>query len=526
MIVFSFLIIMFLALVYCVKVPDQFRSETKILIIPPSVSEGMVRSTVNVNTRDRLRAIEQDTISRTRLRSVINSIGVARLGFEGMTEDDMLGKMKSRIELEIEKNPDRNPERNVNTFYLSFLHEDPKVAQEVTSSLGAMFIGENIKLREAVTQETSMFLETQMEETKVRLEQQEEKLKNYKLRFTGELPQQEGANLSRLQRLQDQIKTNTDAVARLQDRKSFLESQLNAIAKSLQTESGGEPSADQLIPVSLFAELAARKKKLEEANRKYTERHPAVVQARWEVEQAEAQIAEARKQAKKGGSTGGGVPAGGLKNLNPEMAEVQRLRQQIAQVDMDINALNREKTNAARMIDQIQFKVDRLPQREQEMISLTRDYEKIKKTYDELLDKKLKANISRNLEENQKGERFQVVEPAGLPVRPAKPDRLQVFLLALLASIVIGVGGPFLLEMMDPTLRGAKEFRSFFDVPILASLPVIQDDQYKRRIAFRTMALRFGLLSMGGAYAIFLVIYGGKVVSIMQNIMATIGGKN
>ena len=55
------------------------------------------------------------------------------------------------------------------------------------------------------------------------------------------------------------------------------------------------------------------------------------------------------------------------------------------------------------------------------MISLTRDYDNIKKSYDELLRKKLKANISENLEENQKGERFQVLEPAAS--RPSPPSR-------------------------------------------------------------------------------------------------------
>ena len=523
LIIFSFLIILLLALVYCVLVPDLYRSQTKILIIPPTVAEGMVRSTVNVSTRDRLMAIQQDTFSRTRLLGVINSIGMARLGFEATTEEEMLGKMKNRIELEIEKNPERNPERNVNTFVLSFLHEDPKVAQDVTSSLGALFIGENIKLREAVTQETSMFLEAQLEETRIRLEQQEERLKNYKLRFGGELPQQEGANLSRLQRLQDQIKNNTDAIARLQDRKTFLESQLATIARGLQGNAGDGSSLDQMVPLNLLADLEARKKKLEEVSRKYTERHPAVVQARWEVEQTEAQIAEARKEAKKGGA-GGGSPTTGLQRLSPEMAEVQRLRTQISQVDLEINALKRENANASRMIDQIQYRVDRLPQREQEMISLTRDYDKIKKSYDDLLDKKLKANISRNLEENQKGERFQVVEPANLPGRPSEPNRLKVILLALMGSVAVGIGGAFLLEVTDPKLRGSKEFRHYFDIPILASLPVIQDDHYRRRVAFRTAAIKGGLFSILGAYALFLVIYGGKVFSIINTIVSSIGG--
>ena len=78
--------------------------------------------------------------------------------------------------------------------------------------------------------------------------------------------------------------------------------------------------------------------------------------------------------------------------------------------------------------------------------------------------------------------------------------------LALLASLVIGVGGAFGLEMLDPTLRGSREFKNFFDMPILACLPVIQDDRLKRRIAVRRAAVIGGLVSIMGAYLVFLVL--------------------
>jgi hypothetical protein len=98
--------------------------------------------------------------------------------------------------------------------------------------------------------------------------------------------------------------------------------------------------------------------------------------------------------------------------------------------------------------------------------------------------------------------------------------------LGLLVSIVVGVGGAFGLEMLDPTLRGSREFKNFFDMPILACLPVIQDDRLKRLIAKRRAAVVGGLVSIMGAYLVFLVINGQKVQSILQAIGASIGGEN
>ena len=202
-----------------------------------------------------------------------------------------------------------------------------------------------------------------------------------------------------------------------------------------------------------------RRKKLEELSEKYTPLHPAVVQARWEVEQLEEKIANQRRSAK---NTEGGLrtPRPSISLRTGKVPRSARLRDQIAAIDLEIVALKRESANTVRTIDQIQHKVERLPQREQEMISLSRDYDNIKKSYDELLAKKLDSQISQKLEEKQKGEQFQVLEPADLPTRPAKPNRLKVLGLALLASLVIGVGGPFALEMLDPDVAGIRRSSS------------------------------------------------------------------
>lgn len=198
--------------------------------------------------------------------------------------------------------------------------------------------------------------------------------------------------------------------------------------------------------------------------------------------------------------------------------ELRRLREKVVAIDLELKTKKRENEKSAQAIETLQSKVERLPQREQELISLTRDYGNIKGSYDELLKKKLQSNIFENLEEQQQGEQFQVVEPPVLPTQPYQPDRLKILALALMASLVIGVGGAIGLEMVDPTLRGSADFKGFFDMPVLATLPVIQDDRYRRGIAVRRAAVIGGLVSILCAYLVFLGIHGAKVLSIFQSI--------
>jgi len=533
MILFSVLIVLFGATVYCVLTPDQYRSIVKIRIIPPAVPEGMVRSNVGDSSGDRLYIIRQDILSKPRLLGLINEMGISTLGFNEKSADAMVETMRERIIVGIDSRkkintiPGSKIDLDPNIFILSFAHEKSQVARDVASRLASSLVGENIKSRETVTQETTEFLGSQLEETRIRLEQQEEKMKRYKLQFGGELPQQEQANLNRLQRLQDQIKNNSDSIARLQDRKIFIETQISNMERNIRAFENQDPfesvgSATQASPGSLLSELAMRRKKLEELSEKFTPLHPAVVQARWEVQRLEEQIRKLRQSSK----NTKGVSSPDLQQTTWESAESQRLHAQVAAIDLEIVALKRESANTARTIDQIQSKMERLPQREQEMISLTRDYDNLKTSYSELLKKKLESRISGKLEENQKGEQFQILEPANLPSAPFKPERLKVLGLALLASLVLGAGGSIGLEMMDPTLRGSREFKNFFDLPILASLPVIRDDRFKHRIVVRRRAVVGGLVSILGAYVIFLTLHGEKVLSILQTIGFSIGGKN
>ena len=526
-ILLSVLLIHIGSVVYCVVAPDLYQSTMKLLVIPPAVSEGMVRSTANIEYKDRLKMLQQDILSSPRLLAVISEMGLFKEESRKMSSNAMVSKVRKRIDMQDE---------GKNSFILFFQHENPEVAMRVTSRLGSFFVEENIRSREATAQETSKFLADEVQETRNRLEVQEEKLKQYKLQFGGELPQQEQANLNRLQRLQDQIKNNSDAIARLADRKVFLEAQISNIERNAPGAGGQDlwqtvGSGDKASLPSLLSELAARKKKLEELSMKYTPLYPAVTQARWEVEQLEARIATMRQAAKKAGeesARGASAPSTSKQAPDIEMTgvdagEIGRLRGQVASIDLEIVALKRESANSAHTIDQIQRKVERLPQREQEMIALSRDYDNIKRSYEELLKKKLDSEVSQKLEEKQKGEQFQVLEPANLPTRPFKPNRPLVLGLALLASLVIGVGGAFAFEMMDPTLRGSKEFRNYFDMPVLACLPLIQDDSQSRRITVRRAAVVGGLISMLGVYLVFLAVNGGKVKSILQSIGQSIG---
>src|SRR5512139_1719141 len=219
MIVFSVLFILLGASVYCVVTPELYKSSTTILIIPQSVPQDYVRSTVSVKVEQQIATIKQQVLSRTTLTKVMDELRLFEKERKKLTAEDVVETMRKRIGIEVVQG--RGPDSS-DAFTLSFLHENRQMAMYAASRLASYFIDENLKTREQQAVGTSEFLESQLKDTKARLERQEEKVKQYKLQFMGELPQQLQANLQILSRLQDQLRMNSDATRTAQDRKVYL----------------------------------------------------------------------------------------------------------------------------------------------------------------------------------------------------------------------------------------------------------------------------------------------------------------
>lgn len=508
LVVCSIVFTMFAAAIYCVVITDQYKSSATILVFPPTVSTKYISPLSNYRIQDRIPAIQKQVLSRQRLTTVMDELGLYGEERKKTLPENLVEKMQNSIEIRILKDKA--------AFELSFEYRDPKLAMMTVSKLSSLFIDENIRVKEEQAVATSAFLETQLNETKTRLEAQEERLKRYKLQYMGELPQEMQSNLTMMNRMQDQLRSNSEQISRLEDRKVFIESKISDLLKERGMSSMGSPD-DPAQP--LLEEIAIRRKKIRDLSVLYTPKYPTVVKLQAEVDELWRRVEEARKSKPQTKDNSQGAIARkeiGSLGARGEKDELTRLQEQVASMNLEISSLKKEREENHRSIDLIQTKVGRLPQREQEMISLTRDYNNLKLAYDELLRKKLEARVSQNLEEGQKGETFQVIDPAVIPLAPFKPNRLRIIGLTFLAAIAVGFGGAFVQEMLDTTLRGPKDFKYFFELPILASLPVIQESEQRGSVRKLRTVLLIGSCSIISVATIVLIVFRDNIQTALE----------
>ncbi len=165
----------------------------------------------------------------------------------------------------------------------------------------------------------------------------------------------------------------------------------------------------------------------------------------------------------------------------------------LAQIDSQLRSnqveiTNREHTMAAltAKVDDYQGRLNQEPVREQQLSDLTRGYEQSKLNYDELLKKKNESAMATSMELLQQGERFRIIDPPSLPLKPNFPNRLKFCGIGLAIGLALGavVAGAF--ELMDDRIHDEKELQKLLPVDIISEIPAItvttEERQERRRL--------------------------------------------
>ena len=241
------------------------------------------------------------------------------------------------------------------------------------------------------------------------------------------------------------------------------------------------------------------KDKLAGLRASYTDQHPDVVRLKARIDRLEKEQASAPPSSGKTDEGAGTTGAYGSAQLNAET-----IRQKTVLLGA-ISALEADIARATQEIREHQRRIEATPKREQELLTINRDYENIKASYSSLLNRKLEADIGVNMEKKQKGEQFQVIDVARLPEKPVSPNLPKIFMISVVAGLGLGAGCIFLLETMDTSVRRLDKLEEEIGLPVLAMMPRIyssQDCKRHRWVAVATTASILVALALVAAFAV------------------------
>jgi len=456
--------------------PVRYKSSTLILVEQPTMPKDYVTPNVNDDLQERLQSITQQILSRTRLLHIIDQLNLYADDHGLSTPDEKVERMRKDIEIELV----RDAQNRVTAFNVYYSARDPRIAQQVTSELTNLFINENLEVRQQQSEDTTKFLESQLETARQNLAAQEAKIREFKGQHVSELPSQLASNLQILGGLQSQLQTEDDALNTAKQQHVYLETLLSQY-KTLQG-SVKSPEGTQMGLPAIDQELDKLKSDLADLSSRYTERHPDVRKLKDQIAKTENMRNQLLADLKT-------APPASSADVAPvrsaaDLAQASPMAQLQSQMEANQTEIkNREQTIAGlrAKVNDYQARLNQEPVREQQLADLTRGYDQSKANYDELLKKKNESAMATSMELLQQGERFRIIDPPSLPLKPEFPNRLKFCGMGLAVGLALGAGVVGAFEMLDDRLYSEKELKELLPVPVVSEIPVIVNPSDERR---------------------------------------------
>jgi len=463
-----FLFFAFLGLWLYIVLPKEYESSTLIFIEPQEIPSNYVVATVTSAVEERVKTLSLEVVSRSNLEQIITEMKLyPRERARGVPMEILVNALRKKINVNVAGSEGNR----VSSFIITFRWFDSITAADVTNRLASLIIESNTKMRSSQATETTVFLEKQLDDLKMSLEDYEKKLQAFKSIHMGELPEQVQSNTATLINLQSSLDTTQRTLADARNRKINIEGQLS----QLETSRPGSTSSqrDQKL-----TELKAR---LEDMKSNYTPEHPEIIKLTDQIKELES-----KKESASGGYS------------NPRAAE---LRIQLRAINSEISGLEREAGRVNARINQYQGRVENAPKMEQELSTLMRDYQITKDNYQKLLDRLLEAKRAENMEKRQQGEQFRILDFAKPSQSPIETNRLRILLVCLAIGLGAGAGVILLIEMQDSTIKSISQLEALENgITCISAVPLSltgEDKKMKKSKTILFIGINIGLVILG-----------------------------
>src|ERR1700692_4889637 len=457
----------------------KYTSQSIVLVEGQKVPDNYVQPVITADFTQRVQTLSQEVLSPSRLRPMIENLGLARPD----EENNLISDIQQNMQVEpvitsmsaaaaqagvagAKKKKPSATDEPVPGFNVSFTDSNAARAQKICNAMTSLIVDENLRSRAAVAQGTTEFLGRQVEEAKNALDQQDAKLAAFKRQYMGQLPGDIDNNMRMLMALNTQLDASTQTLSRAQQDKAYTESML---AQQISTWKNSGSSTN---PQTLEQGLAILQAQLLQLQARYTDDHPDVIKTKADIAEIEKKLKAVNAAAADPGTSGGSDKANAS-----EPPEIRQLRLQIHQYQGVMDQATLDQKRLQTQIGVYQSRTAMSPNVEEQYKLLTRDNDNAQALYKDLLAKKSSSEIASSMENQQEGEQMHILATAGRPKDPSFPVRPLFGAAGGGVGFALGLVLAMLLEFSDRSIRTEKDAASVMDLPLLISVPWLGEEE-------------------------------------------------
>jgi polysaccharide chain length determinant protein (PEP-CTERM system associated) len=467
------------------SIDDTYVSHALIRLVPQQINESLVETATSQQLADHINAMAESIESRNTLTNLINTYGLYKRELKSEPLEDVVNQMRTTdIKIQPTSGVANVTGKNLPAMQVSFSYRDRYLAQKVCADLVSRFMSEHTVDRMTNERATNDFLNDEFQHAKRDLDGLEQKLTDFRKQNAGRLPEQMQMNVSQMNALEQRLSTLNTGASRNNEQRMLLESDLR-IAK------------DRLLSIKdVQPQIQARNEHLQDLDRqiqtletniadlkdRYTEDFPDLQTARAQLAVLKRQRDETAKQDKSAGKSESAAetPAVGRERQDAKGA-IDVLQTQLKANAIEGQQIDKELQLVNAAVRTYQGRVADSPAGDQQYGELIRDRDLAKQKYQELEAKRQKSAISMDMESHQQGETLEVLDPASLPTTPTAPKRSLIIPLGAAGGLLLGIVLIAMREIKNTSLKNVKDARLYTTLPILGSIPLIENDAIVRR---------------------------------------------
>ena len=475
------------------RMPDVYDSSARVYMNADEALTPLLRGiAVESDIDARLERMQKTLLSTTNMKKLIRMTDLDSRVKDNADREAMVASLQKSIVVKLQTR---------NLFTISYSDVDPQLAKDVVTNVLSLFMESSAGESHADMDSAQRFIQTEIDRLETQLREAERKKSEFQTRYYDLLPSGENGG-SRLEQARADVQKITedlnDAIAERDSLQKQLDSeqQYEMVEKAPAAPSGGEG-----LSTAPVARLAQLKTQLETARATMTDKHPVVIALQHQIDAAEKAVAEVKQgqaQGKKLGPSAQNI-------ANPVYLEMAR---QLSEKETKIASLRRRLVSAEEERDKIEDEARRAPTVGAEYLNLDRDYEVVKKNYEELLARRESAQIAENADKKNDKIDIRTIDTPEVPNRPSSPNRPLFLSMVLAAGVGAGVGIAFVLSQVDSSFSTTTALQSL-GLPILGSISVINAFDRKPRYWF------LGAKAFGVACVMLVVIYGGLLLAFI-----------
>ena len=470
-------------------IPNSYESSARMYVDADAVLTPLLRGlAVDTTSAGQLDMLQRTLLSRPNLDKLISKTDL-ELDLQGPADrEGLIEKLATDIRL---------VPQTRNLFSITYRNKSPRLAYDVVRTMLATFVESKTGTNRAEIESANKFLTEQIASYEKQLRDAERRRADFRARYVDLLPGDSGAN-----KLDAQQQTVRQLQGQLQDalaRRETLTKELSTTPQMVVTETDAAVAAGGGLG---NPRLREEERKLSELKLRFTDSHPDVV--------AQRNLVESIRSGRAGPGEGGPRPTAAqpARSRTASNPVFEQLRIRVVENDSVIASLQRQIADAQKERDRLQDIAKGAPGLQAEFVNLNRDYEVLRKNYDDLTGRRESMRISTAADAEGDKVKIQVIDPPQVPQIPVAPKRVLLVSGVLLAGLAAGAALAFLLVQLDQSFHSTEDLRQL-GFPVVGGVSMLAASvPFTRRL----VAIGF----FGLALLVPAVVYGGLMVRLLR----------